>query len=328
MKNLLLPAWLVLGVALGGCSSERLPLHPQDPDHPPLLLAFVSERPPSPAFSADIYLDDLGAPAAPYMPVNVNTPSVEGPCALSGNGRTLAFFTSRLPTGSTAQLFLYDIASGQATIPARLNQLFGVQNPSLSYDGRFLAVQYQVSDYLDLFIAIQDQVADSLLGIPQLNAIGAANFDPSLNGDGTLVAFTSNRVGAVGAFDVFLYSVPGDSLIPLPGLNSSAQDMAPSISADGRYIAFQSGRTSGLGLIDVFVYDRQTSSLLPLPGANTNMSEILPALSPDGRYLAYATEVSGDRDIRLYDLRAQRLIPVPGLNDPYFFDYHPSLADR
>ena len=328
MKSLFLSGGLVLAAVLAGCSAERLPGRPTVEDHPPLLMAFMSERPPSPAFSADVYLDDLRAPAAPFLPAGVNTPSVEGPAALSGNGRTLAFFSSRLPTGSVAQLFVYDIASGNTTIPARINQLYSVQNPSLSYDGRLLAAQYQVSDFQDLYIVIQDLVADSLLETPGLNAIGSTNFDPSLSGDGSLVAFASNRIGSLGAYDVFLYSVPGDSLIPLPGLNSTAQDMAPSISADGRYIAFQSGRTSGVGLIDVYVYDRQTKSLLSLPGANTNMSEIQPGLSPDGRYLAYATETSGDRDVRLYDLRDQRLIPLPGLNDSYFFDYFPVLADR
>lgn len=328
MKNLPLRGLLFLGALLPGCSAERLPGRPPVEDHPPLLLAFVSERPPSPAFSSDIYLDDLSVAAAPFLPAGVNTPSVEGPVGLSGNGRKMVYFSPRMPTGSTAQLFLYDIASGQTTIPARINQLFGVQNPSLSYDGRFLAAQYQVSGFLDQFIVVQDLVADSLLGIPTLNVLGATNFDPSLSGDGSLVAFASNRVGTLGAFDVFLYSVPGDSLIPLPGLNSSAQELSPSISADGRYIAFQSGRTSGLGLIDVYVYDRQTGALLPLPGANTNMSEIQPAISPDGRYIAYATETSADRDIRLYDVRDRRLIPLPGLNDPYFFDYSPALADR
>ena len=291
-------------------------------------MVFMSERPPSPAFSADLYLDDLSAPAAPYMPVNVNTPSIEGPGALSGDGQTLVYFSSRYPTGSVAALFLYDVASGATIIPARINQLHGVQNPALSYDGRFLTAQYQVSDFLDLYIVVQDLKADTLLGIPNLNAINSTNFDPCLNGDGSLVAFVSNRLGTLGAFDVFLYSVPGDSMIALPGLNSSAQDMAPSISADGRYIAFQSGRTTGEGLIDVYVYDREAHSLLPLPGANTNMSEFHPALSPDGSYLAYTTETSADRDIRLYDIRAQRLIPMPGLNDAYFFDYFPSLADR
>ena len=318
----------MLVAALAGCSAERLPGRPPVEDHPPLLLAFTSERPPSPTFYTDVYLYDVRGGGPAFLPANLNTPSLEGPCALSGDGRTVAFYSTRLATGSLALLFLYDIASAQTRIPARINQLFQVQNPSLSYDSRFLAAQYQVSGPFDQYIAIQDLVADSLLGVPNLNSAGATNFDPSLNGNGSLVAFASNRIGTVGAFDIFLYSVPGDSMIALPGLNSTAMELSASISADGRYIAFQSGRLGGAGIIDVFVYDRQTQSLLALPGVNTNLSEILPALSPDGRYLTYATEANGGRDVGLYDLRDRRHLPLPDLNDPYFFDSAPVLADR
>jgi hypothetical protein len=76
----------------------------------------------------------------------------------------------------------------------------------------------------------------------------------------------------------------------------------------------------------VYVYDRASSSFLPLPGANTPLGESLPALSPDGRYLAYQTEAEGGGDIRLYDIVLQQLVPVPGLNDPYYPDRQPSLA--
>ena len=317
-----------LVAAAAGCSTERLPGRPPVEDHPPLLLSFTSERPPSTAFVTDVYLYDVRAGGPAFLPPNLNTPSNEGPSALSGNGRTVAFYSTRLATGSIALLFLYDIATGQTTIPARINELFQVQNPSLSYDGRFLAVQYQVSGPFDQFIAIQDLVADSLLDLPRINDPGSTNFDPSLSGDGSLVAFASNRLGSLGAFDIGLYSVPGDSLIPLPGLNSSAQELSASISADGRYIAFQSGRLGGVGLIDVYVYDRQTQTLLPLPGANTNMSEILPGISPDGRFLAYATEATGGRDVRVYDVRDRRHLVLKDLNDPYFFDSAPVLSDR
>ena len=319
---------LALLLVLGGCSAERLPGGPTIEDHPPLLMAFMSERPPSTAFVTDIYLYDVHSGGPAFLPANLNTPSNEGPCALSGNGRTVAFYSTRLNTGTLALLFLYDIATAHTTIPEKINDLNLVQNPSLSYDGRYLAAQYQVSGPFDQFIAIQDLVADTLLAIPNLNSLGATNFDPSLNGDGTLVAFASNRIETLGAFDIFLYSVPGDSLIPLPGLNSTAQELSASISADGRYIAFQSGRLGGAGIIDVYVYDRVTSSLLPLPGANTNFSDIQPAISPDGRFLAFATEDTGGRDVRIYDVRDKRLLSLSDLNDPYFFDSAPVLADR
>ena len=227
-------------------------------------------------------------------------------------------------------MLLYDVAQAKTMIPNKINDLNYPQNPTLSYDAHFLAVQYQIGGPFDLNVGVEDLVADSLLAVPNLNAPNSANFDPSLNGDGSLIAFSSNRATGLGGYDIFLYSVPGDSLIALPGLNSAASELSPSITRDGRYITFQSGRPqSGSpadSLIDVYVYDRQTSSLLALPGANTPMAEIQPAISPDGRYIAYATESVGGRDVRVYDIREQRLLRIEGLNDPYFLDYFPSLA--
>jgi hypothetical protein len=289
-------------------------------------MAFMSERPPSPPYSADLYFYDFRTGGAPFYPPNVNTNSLEGPCALSGNGRLMAFYTNRLLIGSTAVILLYDVGRQDLQIPPKINQLGFLQNPALSGDGRFLAAQYQVGGPFDQWVAIEDLQADSLLQLPRLNDANATNFDPALNGDGSLVAFASNRFGSVGDFDIYLYSVPGDSLIPLPGLNTASRDLSPSISADGRYLAFQSGYANAPTLIDVHVYDRLTHSLLPLPGANTDLADVQPAISPDGRYLAFATESTGGRDIRVYDLKEQRLLRISGLNDPLAYDEFPALA--
>jgi len=322
-RRLLLPA---LAAVCFGCSAERIPLSPTGPDKAPLLMAFMSERPPSVPFTADIYFYDLRTDGPPAYPPNVNTTNLEGPCALSGDGRTLAFFTNRLLLGSTAVVLLYDVATGATRIPSKVNALTYIQNPSLSGNGRFLAVHYQIGGPYDLYVAVQDLVADTLLQVPNLNDPSGTNFDPSLNGDGSLVAFSSNRFGTAGAFDIYLYSVPGDSIVPLPGLNSEQQELSPSISADGRYIAFQSGRAGGAGVIDVYVYDRVTRSLLSLPLANTPLADVQPAISPDGRYLAFATEFTGGRDLRVYDIREKRLLRLDNLNDPLYYDYFPALA--
>jgi Tol biopolymer transport system component len=326
--GILAPAALALVCA--ACSAERIPLSTSGPDRAPLVMAFMSERPPSPPYGADIYLYDLREGGPAYLAPNLNTVDLEGPCALSADGRKLAFYTNRSTTGSLAQLLLYDVAHATTVVPEKINQLQTLQNPSLSDDGRFLAVQYQVGGPFELYIAVEDLASDSLLPVPNLNVPNATTFDPSLSGDGSLIAFASNRFGSLGSWDIFLYSVPGDSLIGLPGMNSPAGDLAPSISRDGRYIAFQSGRPGVVApndsLIDVYVYDRVAGRLLPLPGANTQLAEILPTISPDGRYLAYVTEQTGARDVRVYDIRERRLLRLEGLNDPYYRDYFPTLA--
>jgi Tol biopolymer transport system component len=160
---------------------------------------------------------------------------------------------------------------------------------------------------------------------PGLHALAAADFDPSLSGDGKLIAFTTTRYGS---YDVALYDVTGDSLLPLPGLNTNYDDLGVSISRDGRYLAFHSNRPGGEGLFDIYVYDRGTRNFLPMAGANTPMSDLNAALSPDGRYVAFSTDYEGGGDIRLYDIGLQRLVPLPGLNDAYFSDKNPSICDH
>jgi hypothetical protein len=292
------------------------------------MVAFMTERPPSPAYSADIYFYDFRTGAPAYDPPNLNSTSLEGPCSLSSDGRLLAFYTNRQVVGSTAVLWLYDVATHELRAPSKINELFlAAPNPALSGNGRFLAAQYQIGSFLDQWITVEDLPADTLLQVPNLNDPNATNWDPSLNGDGTLLTFTSNRVGGKGGWDIYLYSVPADTMIPLPGLNTNENEMASSISADGRYIAFQHGHGNADSLYNVRVYDRVTQSLLPLPGANTQLGEVQPALSPDGRYLAYMTDPNGGGDVRVYDIRQQRQLPVDGLNVPYYKDSFPALAN-
>jgi Tol biopolymer transport system component len=317
---------ILLAGMISACS-KPLPTTPTS-GHAPLLVAFTSNRPPSQTFLTDIYLYDLEKGGAAAQPPGVNSVSNEGPCALSADGHHLAFYTDRLPTGTVALILMSDLTTHAITIPRWTDTLTGPLNPALSGDGRYLATQYSLGGgFLDLYVAVEDLVGDSLLPLPNLNLPGFASFDPSLSADGKLVVFSSNRPG-VGGFDNFLYSVPGDSLIPLPGLNSNGSDLAPTLSADGRYIAFQSNRAGGVGVIDVYLYDRQQQSLVPLPGANTTLADFLPAISPDGRFIAYTTDSDGARDVWVYDVQARQRLDLPGLNDPYFFDYGPSLSNR
>jgi Tol biopolymer transport system component len=101
---------------------------------------------------------------------------------------------------------------------------------------------------------------------------------PSLNRDGSLIAFASDRPGGKGGRDVYLYDRTAKRFLELPGLNSVAQEQTPSLSADGRYLAFVSERLTGEGERDVYLYDRQTSKLLPAPGLNSKREDIDPCV--------------------------------------------------
>ena len=326
MRGVLLAGLIV---ALAGCSNDDNPTAPVPYSGPSLLLAFASDRPPSQLFVSDIWFADLSTGEAPFAPPNANSTSDEAPMGLSGDGRTMAFNSSRILIGSLSGFMLMDVATGRLSLPFRTRQFQGPTNPSLSFDGRYLATNYQVGgDPFMQVVAVEDLADSTLLPLPTLNELGVTNFDPSINGDATLIAFATNGSLSLGAFDIVLYSVPRDSFIELPGLNTNQQELGPAISADGRYIAFTSGRAGGVGLIDVYLYDRQTSSLVDLPGFNTPLSEIQPCLSPDGRYLACATEAEGGGDVRLYDLVTKQLVAIPGVNHDRNVDQYPVLSSR
>jgi Tol biopolymer transport system component len=309
---------------VAGCGSEGNPAGPQGGAKPPLLLACSSNRPPSAPSSRDIYFYDcrFGQPAV--IPPNLGSPYDESTLGLSGDGRWLAFNTTNPLVGTISELVLYHVSDGTFSTLVTPGRFFGPLNPSLSYDGRYLAFQDQVGSAFELDVTLMDALADTLIPTPRLHLIGALDFDPSLSGDGGLIAFSTSRSGS---YDVALYDVRGDSLVPLPGCNSPLSDLGVTISRDGRFLAFHSNRPGGEGLFDVCVYDRATASLLAVPGANTALSDLNPAISPDGLWVAFTTEAEGGSDIRLYDLAARRLVPVPGLNDPYFAERFPSLAD-
>lgn len=318
----------LLAAALAGCSSDN-PTQPAAPQGPSLLMAFTTDRPPSTPFVNDIYYADLQTGDAAFPARNVNSSSDEGPMALSGDGSTLAFSSGRLLLGSLSGFAIQDVATGALSLPNRIRQLSSPNNPSLSFDARYLAVNYQIgNDPFAQVIAVADLPADTLLPLPSINEIGATNFDPSLNGDATLIAFATNGSRSLGAFDIVLYSVPDDQFIDLPGLNTNQNELGPGISRDGRYIVFTSGRPGGAGSIDIYLYDRQSSSLVPLPGLNTEFAEVQPCLSPDGRYIACMTESEGGQDVVLYDVVEKRRVALTGVNDPRFYEQNPTLAQR
>jgi len=321
---------LVAAVALlSGCSkNDHNPVAPHGAG-PSLKIAFASERPPSTVGANDIYLYDVSTGAAATRPVNLDSPSDEQIAALSGNGAWLVFVSTQIFIGPSSTTLRYNIATGQITYVDAFDLVVGPNNPSVSYDGRYVAVQDILNgNVFDQEVTEADIIADTLVQTPHLHADGALDFDPSISRDGRLIAFASSRAPSIGGFNVLLYDVGGDSLIDLPNLNSRNDDLAPGISADGRYIAFESNRAGGAGFFDIYVYDRQTASLLPMPGANTALSDLTPTISPDGRYVAFATEAEGGTDIRLYDLQTQTLVSTPGMNDPYFRDRFPSLAEK
>jgi Tol biopolymer transport system component len=59
---------------------------------------------------------------------------------------------------------------------------------------------------------------------------------------------------------------------------------------------------------------------------NTASAEENPRFSYDGRYLVFASDRQGQRSIYLYDRMANRLVPLPGLNQPNTYQDQPDIS--
>ncbi|ACK72389.1 WD40 domain protein beta Propeller [Gloeothece citriformis PCC 7424] len=133
---------------------------------------------------------------------------------------------------------------------------------------------------------------------PQLPAGLNSRFNdeqPSLSGDGRLVAFVSNRNGKS---QILLYDLQGRRFIGLRGLDpGGAIAESPSLSRTGRYLVYIS---SIQGRPDIVLYDQATGrSQLLTQGYRSWIRN--PNISPDGRYIVFETARRGQWDIEVLD---------------------------
>lgn len=119
---------------------------------------------------------------------------------------------------------------------------------------------------------------------------------PTLSGDGRLMAFVSNRNGKS---QIVLYDLQGRRFIQLRGFEPPGGAIAesPSLSRTGRYMVYIS---SIQGRPDIILYDQATGrSELLTQGYRSWIRN--PTISPDGRYVVFETARRGQWDIEVLD---------------------------
>lgn len=154
---------------------------------------------------------------------------------------------------------------------------------------------------------------------------------PSLSADGRYCAFAA-QFGVVDGGRIEVWDRKEKKLLPLPGLNVSTNvhQIGASLSADGKRVAFAAWARPGAGpRWGTFLYDAATGKLVDLPKLNHDAhDQRMPALSGDGRYLAYASNQPGGAgmtDVYLYDVKARKPAPLPGVNSKRT-DMQPALS--
>jgi uncharacterized repeat protein (TIGR01451 family) len=243
--------------------------------------------------------------------------------SINGDGTRIAFRSNSDPTGGNAngniEIFLYNAVSNSFTQVT--DTTTGVKSaPSISSDGTRIA--FNSSNDLtggntdsNTEIFLYDAVSNSFTQVTDTTA--GDNTSPSINGDGTRIAFLSNNDltggNADGNREIFLYDAVSNSFTRVTDTTSttSAGNFNPSINGDGTRIAFESDLyPAGNPEInrEIFLYDSTTGGITeitftPAGGFNINSS-----ISSDGTRIAFQStrdlsggNADGNSDIFLYD---------------------------
>lgn len=153
---------------------------------------------------------------------------------------------------------------------------------------------------------------DAVLGLDrwQQYIIGFTFVDFSLGGPDGTFRFLNRRDREEAFRECPALS---SNFVPLPGLNSTADDTSPNISADGSTIAFASDRSGGRGGIDFYLY-RIGEGLIDTSALNSSANDVDPSVNEDGTLVVFVSDRNGGSDLFLYDLEAEAFIELPGLN--------------
>jgi Tol biopolymer transport system component len=128
---------------------------------------------------------------------------------------------------------------------------------------------------------------------------------PSLSGDGRMLAFVSNRDGDR---KIFLFDLQQRRFIDLPRLNRrDAIAEQPSLSYTGRYLVYLA---SDYARPEIELYDRATGQVQVLSQGYRGWVRS-PRISPDGRFVAFESGARGQWDIELLDRGVNTELDLP-----------------
>ena len=213
----------------------------------------------------------------------------------------------------------------------------------ISSDARFVAfmsdawnlVPNDLNRRTDIFV--HDMETGSTIRVSVDSSGGEANnesYDPTISGDGTLVAFdsyASNLVaGDTNDTDVFVHDLVSGATeivsVDSSGVQGNSSSAFPAISADGRVVAFRSSATNLVpgdtnGMTDVFVHELVTGVTERVSvdslGAEANGASYSPVISADGQVVAFLSD-------------ATNLVPgdTNGVTDVFVHDRASGLTER
>ena len=251
--------------------------------------------------------------------------------AANSDGSVVAFYSDAtdLIRGDTNQMrdvFVRD-RSGQVTERVSVSSAGVPGNgpshatgfpPAIDADGRIVAFYSDATNLVpddtngqsDVFVRVRNAATTQRVSLSTGGAQGnGPSLNPSISGDGELVAFQSQASNFVpndnnGLADIFVRDRSRATTERVCGaIEPNGSSFAPSISANGRFVAFTSAATNLVPTVpdkndhlDIFVCDRATGAIdiasVSSDGTQGNGDSILPAISEDGRFVAFKSIAS------------------------------------
>jgi Tol biopolymer transport system component len=235
-------------------------------------IAFSAARSTS-RTDSDVFLYDRlnqGLIATP----NLNTAADETWPRFTYDSVHLAF-VRRLPSGQRRVRLYEPLGDSLIALPGLADTTITGDNddePAPNLDGTRIAFMSDRRGAHDIWLWTRGTNAAT---VPLL-ASGGDDIEPALSADGRWLAFASDRSGGAGGYDVYLYDVTTNTLVPLPGLNGAGNDRHPSVSADGDVIVFQSDRAGGGGQNDIYRYVVSAATVSQPAQLQTSSDDVSP----------------------------------------------------
>lgn len=285
------PAFAAL-VALAlsaGCSAKDSPTAPPGDTGGVHLLVFASDRGQS-AGQLDLFLYDLDAGGFRLIR-NINSATVPDlHPSLSSDGLVIAFQSNR--GGGNQDIQLYSRALQQVVALPNVNTAADETDPVFTGDAIKLAFTQRAANGFTR-IRLYDGLGDTLMPLTGLDTTATYNdWAPSPNQNGGRIAFVSDRNGNP---DLFVWDAATKTLLDLPNLNSTANDVDPCMTWDSRYLCFASDRAGGAGGYDLYLYDLLGKSFVTtIPAAvQSTADERHPALSQSAGLIVFQSNRTG-----------------------------------
>ena len=281
----------------------------------------------------DVFVHDLSTGTTTRVSVANDGSQVEAvlvsTISINGDGTRVAFVSNRsgfVPndTNNNLDVFVRDTIAGttrRVSEPTGGGQGdFGSDSPALSADGTRIAFRSEARNLVagdtnlsrDVFLHDLATGATTRVSVSdgEAEATGGESGIPSLNADGTRIAFESRASNLVsgdtnGAIDVFVRDTAAGTTIRVSvasdGAQASDSSGAPSINADGTRIAFHSTATNLVAgdtnvALDVFLRDLAAGTTTRISttdaGAQAPGVSDAPAINSAGTRIAFNSRVA------------------------------------